>query len=189
MAVWLGGISLVLQLLGISLAMLGLYDTWHAFARRDQRLRDALWGELKGLVVRGRVFIRRQLGRLEHLVRTLVRRPRAIHLHVGAFDSIGVAGDDLTVFKWENLPKTNAAAIKELADRIRDLLGRVAALESKMGRTEGEIENLRGELATATEALRARDEQVAITGIPMAVFGLGVVGVGLLFQLAAVIAA
>jgi hypothetical protein len=165
--------------------MLGLYDTWHAFAQPDQRLRDALSRELKALAVRSRAFLRRQVDRLERLVRRLLGKPRVIHLRGSAFGAGAVATGDLTGYKWENLPKTNTAKINELERRVKDILDRVVRLESKQGKTESEMEKVRGELAATTRALRARDEQVAITGVPIAVFGLALVGIGLLFQLVA----
>lgn len=177
-ASFLAVIGLGLQLVGIVVTAVGLARTWREYAEAPTRLSDELARPYRAAATRFRT-------RVDSLIHRLLRRP-TVH-HVSVFDAVGF-GDalDVTVIRGPGqLPKTWRAAQPVIAERLRGLLTDIDRVTAETRATARDLAGIKARLDETVEQLGKVDQRVATGGIPLAVYGLIGVAVGVGLQLLA----
>lgn len=162
----LGGLSVVLQAIGLIVSAVGLRTTWREFHDPGERFRDPFVRALKRLDPRG-------------------HRDRAVH--AGVAEAMGMIDNATGKVTYGTLPPDERAAIEMLADRVQGLRGSLettaADIRKGLAGVASRVDGLEGHVATEVERLDRADRHVATDGLRLESAGLVIIAMGTLAQL------
>jgi hypothetical protein len=174
-------IGVAFQVVGITMAAIGMRRTWHEFAPEGQHFMDPITRPLRRLGLHLFDFFSESIHRA-------LRRPG--RRDVTAIGAVGFGGafNAQGRVQFGVLPKDTdtATAIAELDRRTRHLVDQIAdtaeRVDDGLGRVHGEVEDVSHRLDAAVGRLEEQSKHMATEGIRIEAVGLFFVVVGVLLQ-------
>lgn len=174
-------IGLVFQIVGIGLAAIGLWGTWHEYGPTEEAFLAP--------VVRSLVAARRRAGTTVDAIRRALGRPRRqVITDVGAIGSEAAFGTARARVQFRVLPTELdvAAAVSELDDRTRRLSTTIAdtadRIDDDLQTMRVSAGHLEDRVTTEIDRLDQQTRQIAAGGARLEAVGLFAVAVGTMLQ-------
>ncbi len=172
-------IGVVLQIAGVCIAGVGLWQTWHEFAQGE--------GFFDPLRQRAGEMGRRIAQDVRNAIARLLRRPRKPHvIGVSSIDSMSAVERARLRVTWDPLPPDTALALDELDRRTQQLSHMVANATDRHADELEEARTAAGTLARRVEEgierLETKTRHVAIGGVRLEAMGLFLIALGLALQ-------
>jgi len=179
MAGVLNTLGVTAQILGVVVAFVGLWKTWHEHAAGEP-----FWGPL---VMWARAVSRSTATWAGRMIRRLLRRrPETIAIQGTAAATFSAFGNIRVRVNWGPLPETTEAALQELHRRTVEMSDRQAnaidRLDDAIGEMRTDIAARATNLAAEIGRVENLSRHVAVGGVQLEATGLFLVLLGLALQ-------
>lgn len=168
--------AFVLQVLGLVMTVVGVWQTWRDFAVEGERF----WAPFVDPV-------KRSVGRLRRLLRRLLRRPQVVTGSGAGLVSVSATGSGRAVVTFPPLPNVDDADfLVTLESRLRWLQDSVERAQTRQSEDRRELEDadaaLRSDLDAQITDVERLTRQAATGGLRLEVVGVALVALATVLQ-------